>query len=63
MASQHHRREAAGILRRIAEDLPNLTPVQRAFLLGQASGLDEGLKSREWALPDSDEASERAEHD
>jgi hypothetical protein len=32
----------AAILRRIIETLPEPTPTQVAFLLGQASGLDEG---------------------
>jgi hypothetical protein len=47
MTTARERREAAEILRRIVEDLPDLTPVQRAFMLGQASGLDEGVKPGE----------------
>jgi hypothetical protein len=46
MSTQRDRREAAEILRRIVAALPNPTPVQRAFLLGQASGLDEGITAR-----------------
>jgi hypothetical protein len=41
MPTQRDRREAAEILRRIVENLPDLTPTQRAFMLGQASALDD----------------------
>jgi hypothetical protein len=44
MATQRDRREAAEILRRIVATLPDPTPVQVAFLMGQASALD-GLAS------------------
>jgi hypothetical protein len=53
MATQRDRREAAEILRRIVETLPDPTPVQVAFLLGQASGLDERVVRRVRAPEDS----------
>jgi hypothetical protein len=40
MATNRDRREAAEILRRIIKQLPDPTPVQVAFLLGQASALE-----------------------
>jgi hypothetical protein len=40
MTTQRDRREAAQILRRIVAALPEPTPTQVAFMLGQASGLD-----------------------
>jgi hypothetical protein len=40
MLTNTDRREAAEILRRIVETLPEPTPVQVAFLLGQASALE-----------------------
>jgi hypothetical protein len=40
MATARDRREASEILRRIVKALPDPTPTQVAFLLGQASGLD-----------------------
>jgi hypothetical protein len=40
MATDRDRREAAEILRRIVATVPDPTPVQVAFLLGQASALD-----------------------
>jgi hypothetical protein len=53
MASARERREAAEMLRRIVEDLPDLTPFQRTFMLGQASGLDEGATPRRRAPEES----------
>lgn len=40
MTDQRDRREAAEILRRIVATLPDPTPTQAAFLLGEASALD-----------------------
>jgi hypothetical protein len=40
MVTNRDRREAAEILRRIVQTLPEATAVQIAFLLGQASGLE-----------------------
>jgi hypothetical protein len=46
MATQHDRREAAEILRKFVATLPEPSPTQVAFLMGAASGLDEGVRVR-----------------
>jgi hypothetical protein len=54
MATQRDRREAAEILRRIVETLPEPTPTQVAFLLGQASALDERVEPKRASAPGLD---------
>jgi hypothetical protein len=63
MTTQRDRREAAEILRRIVETLPDPTPTQVAFLMGAASGLDEGVRTGKRPPAEPDQATERASSD